>query len=110
MARGSNLAFAVSFDDLPFLTDAEDLARQHFTTGASARNWASYMESVSLPSGFPEWRRHLLTDPQTSGGLLIACDPGHAVQIVRMITDAGYPRASIIGHADTGSPSITIRP
>jgi selenide,water dikinase len=110
MARGSKLAFTVGFDDLPFLTDAEDLARQHFVTGASARNWASYAESVTLPSGFPEWRRHLLTDPQTSGGLLIACDPGHAVQVVRMITDAGYPRASIIGHADTGSPSITIRP
>jgi selenide,water dikinase len=110
MARGSNLAFALSFDDLPFLTDAEDLARQQFVTGASARNWASYAESVTLPSGFPEWRRHLLTDPQTSGGLLIACDPGHAVQLLRMITEAGYPRASIIGHADRGSPSISIGP
>jgi selenide,water dikinase len=109
IARGSKLSLAINFDDLPFLTDAEDLARQQFVTGASARNWASYAESVSLPSGFPEWQRHLLTDPQTSGGLLIACDPGHAVQFVRMITDAGYPRASIIGHADTGSPSITIR-
>ena len=78
VARGSNLALVVRFDDLPFLTEAERLVQQHFVTGASARNWASYAESVTLPSDFPEWRRQLLTDPQTSGGLLIACDPGRA--------------------------------
>ncbi len=109
MARGSNLALVVDFDDLPFLIEAERLVQQQFVTGASARNWASYAESVMLPSDFPEWRRQLLTDPQTSGGLLIACDPGRAVDITRAIIDAGYPRACIIGHAEAGPPSITIR-
>ena len=109
MARGSNLALVVGFDDLPFLTEAERLVQQHFVTGASARNWASYAESVTLPSDFPEWRRQLLTDPQTSGGLLIACDPGRAAESRAAITDAGYPRACIIGHAEAGQPSITIR-
>jgi selenide,water dikinase len=109
MARGSNLALVVRFDDLPFLTEAEHLAQQHFVTGASARNWASYAESVTLPADFPDWRRHLLTDPQTSGGLLIACDPSRAAEVTRAITEAGYPRACIIGHAETGPPSITIR-
>ncbi len=109
VARGSNLALVVGFADLPFLTEAERLVQQHFVTGASARNWASYAESVTLPSDFPEWRRQLLTDPQTSGGLLIACDPGRAADITRAIIDAGYPRACIIGHAEAGQPSITIR-
>ncbi|HMK69750.1 MAG TPA: selenide, water dikinase SelD, partial [Xanthobacteraceae bacterium] len=109
MARGSNVALVVRFDDLPFLTEAEHLARQRFVTGASTRNWASYAESVTLPSGFPEWRRHLLTDPQTSGGLLIACDPGQAAEVTRAIVDAGYPRACIIGHAESGPASIAIR-
>ena len=108
MARGSNVALVVRFDDLPFLSEAKHLARQRFVTGASARNWASYAESVTLPSGFPEWRRHLLTDPQTSGGLLIACDPGQAAEVKRAIVDAGYPRASIIGHAESGPPAIAI--
>jgi selenide,water dikinase len=109
MARGSNLAVVVRFDDLPFLTEAAQLAQRQFVTGASARNWVSYAESVTLPSDFPEWRCHLLTDPQTSGGLLIACDPGRAAEIVRTIADAGYPRACIIGHVEAGPPSITIR-
>ena len=109
MAQGSNLALVVRFDDLPFLTEAADLAQQHFFTGASVRNWASYAQTVTLPSDFPEWRRHLLTDPQTSGGLLIACAPDHAAGILSMITDAGYPFARIIGHAESGPPSITVK-
>jgi selenide,water dikinase len=75
MARGSNVSLVVRFDDLPFLTEAKRFAQKNFVTGASARNWASYAESITLPTSFAEWRRHLLTDPQTSGGLLIACDP-----------------------------------
>jgi len=109
MARGSNLALVAHFDDLPLLTDAAHLAQQHFVTGASARNWASFADSMTLPADFPEWRRHLLTDPQTSGGLLIACDPNRAAEVTRRITDAGFPRACIIGYVDAGPPSITIR-
>jgi selenide,water dikinase len=30
---------------------------------------------MTLPADFPEWSRYLLTDPQTSGGLLVACAP-----------------------------------
>jgi selenide,water dikinase len=108
MARGSNLSLTVRFDNLPFLIEAENLARQNYITGASTRNWASYSQSVTLPPDFTEWRRHLLTDPQTSGGLLIACDPSRAVDVTRTIAEAGYPHASIIGHVDWGPPSLTI--
>ena len=109
MARGSNVALTIRFDDLPLLSAAADLAQQHFVTGASARNWASYAESIDLPGGFPEWQRDLLTDPQTSGGLLVACEPGRAAEITRMIIDGGYLNARIIGHAGAGPSSITIK-
>ena len=108
MARGSNVSLVVRFDDLPFLTEAERFAQENFVTGASARNWASYAESITLPAGFAEWRRHLLTDPQTSGGLLIACELSRAAEVAQAIADGGYPQARIIGRADPGPPSITI--
>jgi selenide, water dikinase len=108
MARGSNVALTAGFDDLPFLSAAADLAQQRCITGASARNWASYAESISLPANFPDWRRDLLTDPQTSGGLLVACEPNRAAEITKTIIDNGYPQARIIGRADAGVPSITI--
>jgi selenide, water dikinase len=108
MARGSNVALTIRFGDLPFLSDAEYLAQWNFVTGASIRNWASYAESVNLPAGVAEWQRHLLTDPQTSGGLLVACDKGRAAEVTKLIGDRGYPHARIIGHASSGRPAITI--
>jgi selenide,water dikinase len=62
-----------------------------------------------LPPDFPEWQRHILTDPQTSGGLLIACNPDAAAGFLRAIVDAGYPHARLIGHAQVGAPSVTVR-
>jgi selenide, water dikinase len=109
MARGSKLALVIRADDIPFLSEAESLARHGFVTGASRRNWASYSEGVTLPSGLPEWRRHLLTDPQTSGGLLIACAPDRAGAIAKVIAAAGYPRTRIIGHVEAGPPSVQVR-
>jgi selenide, water dikinase len=108
VARGSDVALVLRFGDLPLLNEAEHLAQRNFVTGASIRNWASYAESVNLPAGLAEWQRHLLTDPQTSGGLLIACDQGRAADVMRTIVDAGYPHARIIGRAVSGPSSITI--
>ena len=108
MARGSNLTLAIRADDLPLLSEATPLAQQNFVTGASIRNWASYGDSVVLPPDLPEWRRHLLTDPQTSGGLLVACAPGRADVLLRTIVDAGYPAARIIGRTAAGAPRVVI--
>jgi selenide,water dikinase len=108
MARGSDLALFIRAADLPLLHEAQLLAQQRFVTGASARNWASYGESVNLPPNLSEWRRHLLTDPQTSGGLLIACAPAQAEAILSQIVAAGYPHARIIGRADAGAPCVAI--
>ena len=107
MARGSNLTLVVHADGLPVLSEAKALAQEGFVTGASERNWQSYGESVALPPGFPQWRRHLLTDPQTSGGLLIACASDRAPAILKMI-GAGHPHARMIGYAESGAPSIKV--
>jgi selenide,water dikinase len=108
MARGSNLSLIIRADDLPLLPDAATLAQKKFVTGASLRNWDSYADWVVLPAGLPDWRRHLLTDPQTSGGLLIACEAGRADELRGRIVDSGYPQASIIGRIAAGTPSVVI--
>ena len=92
---------------LPLLDEAGALARAGYVTGASHRNWASYGEAVRLSDDLPDWRRHLLTDPQTSGGLLVACAPEAATRVLQQIRAAGYDKAAIIGRACAGEPSIT---
>jgi selenide,water dikinase len=105
LARGSGLRLRIELSRIPWFTQAEALARAGHVTGASRRNWNSYGHGITLPADLPEWRRALLTDPQTSGGLLVACKPERAEAIRAMIEEAGYPRASIIGEALTGSVS-----
>jgi selenide,water dikinase len=108
MARGSKLSITINARDIPLLTEAASLSQQGFVTGASHRNWASYGAQVTLPTGLPDWQRHLLSDPQTSGGLLVACSAGRADEIVQTIRAAGYPAAQVIGHAEPGTPGIKV--
>jgi selenide,water dikinase len=108
MARGSNLTISIRADDVPLLTHAATLAQQGFVTGASDRNWASYGEGVTLPSSLPDWRRQLLTDPQTSGGLLVACAPERADAILRTVIDAGCSMARIVGRAEDGRAGVRV--
>jgi selenide,water dikinase len=108
VARGSKLTVVIRPGELPLLTQAAALLQQGFVTGASIRNWASYGADVKLPAGLPEWQRHLLTDPQTSGGLLIACAPERAEAILKMVTAAGYPAARLIGRVEEGAPEVRV--
>ncbi|RDI98251.1 selenide, water dikinase SelD [Dyella solisilvae] len=108
MARASRLRMRIEQAGLPFFSQAEALAEAGYITGASKRNWESYGDAVALPAGLPEWRRALLTDPQTSGGLLVACKAERAEALRAIIEAAGYPRASIIGTVTAGEPGIEV--
>ena len=77
MCRGAGLAAEIGADP-PLLAGVEALARAGVRTGAAARNWESYGADVRVAAGVPDWKRDLLTDPQTSGGLLIAVEQAHA--------------------------------
>jgi selenide,water dikinase len=108
VARGSQLGLTIDYSVLPFLKEATTLAQKGCVTGASHRNWASYAASIELPADWPEWKRHLLTDPQTSGGLLIACSPTRAAEIAAAIVEEGYACARVIGHANADSTGVRI--
>jgi selenide,water dikinase len=108
MARGSGLTLVIRAGDVPLLSVAARLAQEGFVTGASHRNWTSYGSDVRLAPDTPEWERHLLTDPQTSGGLLVACAPERAAAVAGAINAAGYPAARIIGHAEAGAAAVRV--
>ena len=108
MARGSDLTLRLRWPTIPFLQHAEDFARRGFVTGASHRNWASYGEAVTLAPGIAEWQRHLLTDPQTSGGLLIACAPDAAEAVTARSLAAGFASARVVGRVEQGSAGVRV--
>ncbi len=108
MARGAGVKLTIGLSAIPLLTQAETLAQAGFATGASTRNWASYGEAVALPEGLEDWRKRLLTDPQTSGGLLVACDPDAAPEVLARIHDGGDARAAIIGSVEAGEAGVAV--
>lgn len=108
MARGSGLQLVLENGALPLLPRVAELAKAGLVTGASGRNWDSYGHEAALPPGFELWERHILTDPQTSGGLLVACARGDAAGILSEIQKAGYPEASIVGEMRSGSGATVV--
>jgi selenide,water dikinase len=108
MCRASGMQAHIRLADVPILQGASALAEAGVGTGAAARNWDSYGHDVMLPNPFPDWRRGLLCDPQTSGGLLISVAAGQAEATFRTLQIAGFSQAAEIGTMQAGSPRISI--
>jgi selenide,water dikinase len=107
MCRGAGLAAEIEGFP-PLLAGVETLARDGVRTGASGRNWASYGTSVRASGDLPDWRRDLLTDPQTSGGLLVAVDPGQVGVALELIRSRGFDRAAVVGRMVEGPAEVRI--
>ena len=109
VCRASRVSARIRFDDVPLLAPASALARGGMVTGASSRNWDSYGNDVVLPDGFDQWKRNLLTDPQTSGGLLVCCAPDATASVIDLLQREGFASAVRIGHLSAGEPNVTVR-
>ena len=107
ICRGSRLSAEVKFNELPIIAEALDWAKQGVATGASTRNWAGYGHEVEFSGD--EWQRKLLTDPQTSGGLLVACAPGSADEVLAAFERHGFPQARVVGRLSAGEPKLRVR-
>lgn len=102
MCRGAGLAARLRVGNVPVLPGAAALAQAGLATGAAGRNWASYGAEVALPDGLPDWRRGLLCDPQTSGGLLVAAAPEAAGAVLDHVRAAGFAQAAVVGAMEAG--------
>lgn len=108
LARGASCGIRLRYRDLPWIDGVGVLAERGIVTGASARNWASYGIDVELNAALPAVARALLTDPQTSGGLLVACAPGAVDRVLACFRAEGFDRAAAIGEVSGGEPRIVV--
>ena len=107
MCRGAGLTAHID-PDPPLLLGVEALARAGVRTGAAARNWDSYCEAVSLDPALEPWRRDLLCDPQTSGGLLIAVAPTVADTVLALARRRGFSAAARVGRLTSGALRVVV--
>lgn len=100
MAQASGAKIVIDWASVPVLDGVRDLAGAGHVTGASGRNWASYGSRVVLPDGFPDVDRALLSDPQTSGGLLVSCALDALDRVTGLFAAHGFEQAAIIGRVE----------
>jgi selenide,water dikinase len=107
VCKGSKVSATVHWDRLPLLPGVRELVGQGHKTGASGRNWASYGNRVDL-GRYGEVEQALLTDPQTSGGLLVACAPAALDQVIAIFRTEGFEQAVVIGEIADGEPGVKV--
>ena len=108
VCRGSGVRATVRLNSVPLLADARQLATTGFVTGGSARNWQGYGSHVDLTT-YGAVEQAILTDPQTSGGLLVACAPEAVDEVLEVFRADGFDRASVIGDVEAGAPGVSVR-
>lgn len=108
ICKGSGLQGTIRYEALHLLPEVFDLAQGGCVTGASQRNWASYGAHVHLAATLGDVERSILTDPQTSGGLLVACDPEAASEVLDIFKSEGFDAARMIGHLVPAKTNIFV--
>jgi len=108
MTRSAKLTAKLNMRDIPLLPGVLQLAENGLITGASARNWAGYGHEVSLSEAITPAQKTLLTDPQTSGGLLVSCAPNVVDAVLKLFADGGFENAAVIGEVVAGVGKVEV--
>ena len=108
LARGAKVTAVIDWAKVPLLPGVAELAADGFITGASGRNWDGYGAQITLNAALPATARDLLSDPQTSGGLLVSCAPDTVADVLRVFNEGGFDQAAVIGRIEAGAPGLRI--
>lgn len=108
MARGSDMTVEIQADRLPWLPKARELAAEGIVTGASGRNWQSFGQHIDIQRSIGKNIHALLADPQTSGGLLVSCEPEAADQVLDVFHGQGFDYATVVGAVHSGPAKVTV--
>ncbi|GJL95800.1 MAG: selenide, water dikinase [Hyphococcus sp.] len=109
VCKAGNVSAVIDEANVPAFEGARRLAEAGVKTGASGRNWESVKSMIDAPTGWPEVSRTLLTDPQTSGGLLVSCAPEAADNVLALFQKHGHKGAAIVGRIQEGQAQIIVQ-
>jgi selenide, water dikinase len=108
LCRGAGLTARLSMRDVPLLPRVKAMVAEGFVTGASGRNWASYGCDVELGPNITPVEKALLTDPQTSGGLLVSCAREAVPDVLSIFRRDGFAHAAVIGEMAAGRAHVAV--
>lgn len=97
MLAASGVSAHLDFTAIPVLAAAGIYAREGVAPGGTHANWRFLNEYVEYSPRLEKWQQLLLTDAQTSGGLLIAVPPERADLLIAELERQGTPAAAVVG-------------
>ena len=91
MSEGSGMGAELYYHKLKRLDGLDECLQQKTIPDATFRNWNSYSSKIQFEKGVNVMEAfNLLPDPQTNGGLLIACAPGSVNEVKEILSGKGY--------------------
>lgn len=98
MAIGAGLTFHFELGDIPVMAGVKGAYDEGVSTGANKENRAFVHQAFRMDSTLPDWRKEIIFDPQTSGGLLAAVPQAQARDVLRDLHAHGVALAAVVGH------------
>jgi selenide,water dikinase len=101
VCEGSNVSATINYSKVPVFKEIHDYIDKKCIPGGTLRNWDSYGHKLTIEN---EKQRHILCDPQTSGGLLIAVKKEAAQKVESILRSKGLyaePIGEIIEKSDS---------
>lgn len=108
IAKASSASAKLDWTSIPLLPGALEFAREGIATGASGRNWTGYGERITLGGTIGDAEKILLTDPQTSGGLLAACAPSVVDEVLKIFRSEGFDHTAVVGEIVEGLGHVRV--
>ncbi len=111
MMKGSGTVATVYWSRVPLLPGVEDLADKGFIPGGTERNLKSLQGHVQWDNALPLSVKLVLSDAQTSGGLLMSLPPDKVDALMGQLEGHGVSGAVVVGEVSDGVPgSIRVLP
>jgi selenide,water dikinase len=108
ICAASGIGAVLDESAIPVFAGARALLAGGTKTGASGRNWESVKSLVDAPANWNAATRDMLTDPQTNGGLLVACAPDAVDQVLGVFRRRGHEHAAVVGRIEGRETRIRI--
>ena len=86
VCEGSNVSAVLQYRKIPVFNEIHGYLDKKCVPGGTLRNWDSYGHKLTIED---ERQRHILCDPQTSGGLLIAVKKEAAPEVESILKSKG---------------------
>jgi selenide,water dikinase len=86
MCEGSEVSAIIDYNKIPIFEEIHEYLDKKCVPGGTLRNWESYGHKLTLED---ERKQHILCDPQTSGGLLIAVKKEASQRVETILRNKG---------------------